>query len=328
MQSLIDAMNGELVTAQVKDPLGRKINASYGYIEEKETAVIEIASASGIHLLKKEERNPLKTTSYGTGELIKDALDKGAIRFIIGLGGSVTNDGGHGMLKALGARFLNEKGEELDFGGAALKELRQIDLSQFDKRLEAVHFEIASDVTNPLVGKNGASHIFGPQKGATEEMVLQLDEALTHYAAIAADVTGKDVSQADGAGAAGGLGAAFLAFFHSTMQRGVDIVLQLTEFTEKLQGADYVFTGEGSIDGQTIFGKTPYGVSKAAQALNIPVIGFAGKVDKESANLYDHGFLAITGILTGVTDIETALKNGSVNLERAAETVCRIIRGK
>ncbi len=328
VQSLIDAMNGELVTAEVTDPLGRKMNAAYGYIEEKRTAVIEIASASGIHLLKKEERNPLKTTSYGTGELIRHALDKGAVRFIIGLGGSVTNDGGHGMLKALGVRFLNEKGEELDYGGAALKELHQIDLTQFDQRLEAVHFDIASDVTNPLIGKKGASYIFGPQKGATEEMVLQLDEALTHYAAIVKDVTGRDVSQAEGAGAAGGLGAAFIAFFHSAMQRGVDIVLQLTEFTEKLQGADYVFTGEGSIDGQTVFGKTPFGVSKAAQALNIPVIGFAGNVGKESENLYEHGFLAIVGILRGITDSETALMNGSENLERAAETVCRIIRGR
>lgn len=328
VRSLIDAMNGVIVTAEVTDPLGRKIIASYGYIEEKQTAVIEIASASGIHLLTEEERNPLKTTSYGTGELIRHALDKGAVRFIIGLGGSATNDGGHGMLKALGARFLNEKGEELDCGGAALKELHQIDLSQFDQRLETAYFDIASDVTNPLIGKKGASRIFGPQKGATGEMVLRLDEALTHYGAMVADLTGKDVAQAEGAGAAGGLGAAFLAFFHSTMQRGIDIVLQLTEFTEKLQGADYVFTGEGSIDGQTVFGKTPYGVSKAAHALNIPVIGFAGKIDKESENLYEHGFLAIVGILMDVTDTETALKNGAENLERASETVCRIIRGR
>lgn len=328
VQSLIDAMNGKLVTTQVTDPLGRKIEASYGYIEAKQTAVIEIASASGIHLLKKEERNPLKTTSYGTGELIKDALDKGATRFIIGLGGSVTNDGGHGLLQALGVRFLNENEEELPLGGAALKELYRIDLTQCDQRLKNAYFEIASDVTNPLIGKEGASYIFGPQKGATAEMVLQLDEALTHYASIVKKVTRKDVAYEQGAGAAGGIGAAFLAFFNSSMQSGVDIVLQLTEFTEKLQGADYVFTGEGSIDGQTVFGKTPFGVSKAAQEMDIPVIGFAGKVEKEAANLYEHGFLAIVGILMGVTDIETALKNGSENLERATETVCRIINGK
>jgi glycerate 2-kinase len=328
VQSLIDAMNGELVTTQVTDPLGRKIEASYGFIKEKQTAVIEVASASGIHLLKPEERNPLKTTSYGTGELIKEALEKGANRFIIGLGGSVTNDGGLGLLQALGARFLDVNGSELSYGGAALKELNRIDLSDFDKRLSSAHFEIASDVSNPLIGNEGASRIFGPQKGATEEMICQLDDALTHYADIVKTVTGRDVAQAKGAGAAGGLGAAFLAFFNSTMQRGVDIVLELNEFSKKVEGADYVFTGEGSIDGQTVFGKTPFGVSKAAQAHHIPVIGFAGKVNKEAAVLYEHGFLAIVCILLGITDIETALKDGAVNLENATETVCRIIKGQ
>lgn len=328
VQSLIDAMNGELVSANVKDPLGREVEASYGFIEENKTAIIEMASASGLHLIKPEERNPLITTSYGTGELIKDALDKGADRFIIGLGGSATNDGGVGLLQALGARFLDKSGSELSYGGAALKELHQIDLSNFDNRLQNAYFEIASDVTNPLIGKEGASRIFGPQKGADEEKVVQLDEALTHYGMIVKDITGKDVAMAEGAGAAGGLGAAFLAFFNSNMQRGVDIVLKLTEFTDKIEGADYVFTGEGSIDGQTVFGKTPYGVSKAAQAHNIPVIGFGGKVDKEADVLYQHGFQAIFCILSGVTDIETALKNGAINLENTTETVCRMIKGQ
>ncbi len=328
VQSLIDAMNGELVSANVKDPLGRVVEASYGFIEENKTAIIEMASASGLHLIKPEERNPLITTSYGTGELIKDALDKGADRFIIGLGGSATNDGGVGLLQALGARFLDKSGSELSYGGAALKDLYQIDLSNFDNRLQTAYFEIASDVTNPLIGKEGASRIFGPQKGADEEKVAQLDEALTHYGSIVKNITGKDVAMAEGAGAAGGLGAAFLAFFNSNMQRGVDIVLRLTEFTDKLEGADYVFTGEGSIDGQTVFGKTPYGVSKAAQAHNIPVIGFGGKVEKEADVLYQHGFQAIFCILSGVIDIETALKNGAINLENTTETVCRMIKGR
>ena len=327
VQSLIDAMNGELVSAKVKDPLGRVIEASYGFIEENKTAIIEMASASGLHLIKPEERNPLITTSYGTGELIKDALDKGADRFIIGLGGSATNDGGVGLLQALGARFLDKNGSELSYGGAALKDLHQIDLSNFDNRLKTAYFEIASDVTNPLIGKEGASRIFGPQKGADEEKVIQLDEALTHYGSIVKDVTGKDVAMAEGAGAAGGLGAAFLAFFNSNMQRGVDIVLKLTGFSDKLEGADYVFTGEGSIDSQTVFGKTPYGVSKAAQEHNIPVIGFGGKVEKEADILYQHGFQAIFCILSEVTDIETALKNGAINLENTTETVCRMIKG-
>ena len=206
--------------------------------------------------------------------------------------------------------------------------MHQIDISNFDHRLKTAYFEIASDVTNPLIGKEGASRIFGPQKGADEEKVIQLDEALTHYGTIVKDVTGKDVAMAEGAGAAGGLGAAFLAFFNSNMQRGVDIVLKLTGFSDKLEGADYVFTGEGSIDSQTVFGKTPYGVSKAAQAHNIPVIGFGGKVEKEADVLYQYGFQAIFCILSEVTDIETALKNGAINLETTTETVCRMIKGR
>ena len=189
VQSLIDAMNGELISAKVKDPLGRVIEATYGFIEENKTAIIEMASASGLHLIKPEERNPLITTSYGTGELIKDALDKGADRFIIGLGGSATNDGGVGLLQALGARFLDKNGLELSYGGAALKDLNQIDLSNFDHRLKTAYFEIASDVTNPLIGKEGASRIFGRQKGADEEKVIQLDEALTHYGSIVPPAT-------------------------------------------------------------------------------------------------------------------------------------------
>lgn len=328
VQSLIDALEGEFVTTHVTDPLGREMEASYGYIEAKKMAIIEVASASGIHLLTVEERNPLITTSYGSGELIKDALEKGATHFIIGLGGSVTNDGGLGLLQALGARFLDENGFELSNGGAALKELRQIDLSDFDKRLANAHFEIACDVNNPLIGKEGASRIFGPQKGATEEMVQQLDEALVHFAKVVKDVTGREVAHVAGTGAAGGIGAAFLAFFHSTLQHGIDIILNLTEFEKKLEDADYVFTGEGSIDTQTVFGKTPYGVSKAAQAHNIPVIGFAGRFDKDATILYEHGFQAIVCILLSVTDIETALKNGAENLENATETVCRIIKGQ
>lgn len=328
VQSLIDALSGELVTTAVTDPLGRKIKASYGYIEPSQTAIIEVASASGIHLLKREERNPLLTTSYGTGELIKDALDRGVKHFIIGLGGSATNDGGQGVLQALGARFLNEHGDEIPLGGAALKNLQHIDLSQWDERLREATFEIASDVTNPLVGEKGASYVFGPQKGASKEMVLQLDEALTHYAKSVEQTTRVDVSGMTGAGAAGGMGAAFLAFFNSTMQRGVDIVLRLTDFHKKVQGADFCFTGEGSMDGQTIFGKTPYGVAKAAEMYGVPVIGFAGRVEKGAANLYEHGFQAIVPILHEVTDLETALIRGPENLERTTETVCRILQAR
>lgn len=328
VQSLIDALNGTLVTAAVTDPLGRRIKASYGYVESTDTAVIEVASASGLHLLKREERNPLLATSYGTGELIKDALSRGVKHFIIGLGGSATNDGGQGILQALGVRFLNEHGNEIPLGGAALKNLHHIDLSQLDVRLQDATFEIASDVTNPLIGEKGASHVFGPQKGATREMVLQLDEALTHFAKSVEHTTGIDVAEMIGGGAAGGMGSAFLAFFNSSMQRGVDIVLRLTDFHKKVQGADFCFTGEGSMDGQTIFGKTPYGVAKAAEIFHVPVIGFAGRVEKGAANLYEHGFQAIVPILHEVTDTETALIRGPENLERTTETVCRILQAR
>lgn len=326
VQSLVDAMDGELITVPVSDPLGRRIEASYGYIKFKKTAVIEVSSASGIHLLTKNERNPLSATSYGTGELIKNALDRGATKFIIGLGGSATNDGGAGLLQALGARLLDKHGFELPFGGGALKNLNQIDFSGFDRRVATTHFEIASDVDNPLLGKEGASYVFGKQKGATKEMIRLLDESLSNYAALVKNVTGQDVAQKEGAGAAGGLGAVFLAFFNSTMKRGVDVVLEVTEFHNKVRNADYVFTGEGSIDGQTMFGKTPIGVSKTAQSFNIPVIGFAGQVEKGANLLYEHGFIAIISILMRNADIKEVLESGSKNLEDATENVCRIIK--
>lgn len=324
VQSLVDATGGELIGVEVTGPDGKKVKAMFGLLGDGKTAVIEMASASGIHLIKKEERNPLYTTTYGTGELIKAALDKGVDRIFIGIGGSATNDGGAGMIQALGARLLDQSGKELAFGGGALDKLSKIDLSTLDERVKKVVIEVACDVTNPLTGEKGASHIFGPQKGATAETVKILDSNLVHYANIVKEQLGKDIASTPGAGAAGGLGFGLMAFLNAELKRGVELVIEYTGLEEKMKGADYVFTGEGSVDSQTVFGKTPYGVAKTAQKLDIPVIAFAGRIGEGVEVLYDHGITSIVGILPGAVPIETALKEGIKNLERASENIARI----
>lgn len=326
VESLVSMTNGEIIKTEVLGPLGKQVIAEYGLLGEGQTAVIEMASASGLELLKPEERNPLLTTTYGTGQLIKHALDKGVSRFLIGIGGSATNDGGAGMLQALGVSFKDENGEELSLGGGALGRLHTIDLSGLDERLKDVKIDVACDVTNPLIGENGASAIFGPQKGATPEVVTVLDGNLAHYAEVMKVQLDKDIAHMEGAGAAGGLGAGLMAFLNAQLRKGVDLVIEYTGLEEKIQGADYVFTGEGSIDGQTLFGKTPFGVAMIAQKYSIPVIAFAGRIGKGVESLYENGFTAIIGILTGVTSLEDALKSGETNIEFAAENICRVIK--
>jgi glycerate kinase len=284
-----------------------------------------MASASGIHLVSKEERNPLYTTTYGTGELIKAALDKGVKRIFIGIGGSATNDGGAGMLQALGVKLLDEEGNNLPFGGGALDRLHKINLESLDSRLKDTVIEVACDVTNPLTGKTGASHIFGPQKGATPEMIEKLDKNLAHFARVIRDQLNKDVENVPGAGAAGGLGAGLMAFLNAELRRGVELVIKYTDLKEKIQGASYVFTGEGSVDSQTVFGKTPFGVAMTAKEFEIPVIAFAGRIGEGVEVLYDKGINSIVGILSGVVSLEDALKNGAPNLERATENIIRIL---
>lgn len=324
--SLVEATNGRIIRTEVTGPLGKKVTTEYGLLGDGETAVLEVASASGIHLLRKEERDPLHTTSYGTGELIKEALGLNVKRILIGLGGSVTNDGGVGLLQALGVSFKDAQGKELPFGGGALDRLATIDAEGLDPRIRSVHIEAICDVTNPLIGKNGASYVFGPQKGATEEQVKLLDENLTHYAKIVYETTGKDVAHAPGAGAAGGIGAALIAFLNAEFKQGVDTVIEYTHLTEKMKGADFIFTGEGSIDGQTLYGKTPYGIAVRAKALNIPVIAFAGRIGKDAWKLYEHGFTAMIGILKEASPLDQALKDGKQNLTEAVENICRIIQ--
>jgi glycerate kinase len=323
--ALVDALGGEVVRAAVHDALGRPITARYGYVSAERLAIIEVAAAAGIDLVTIADRDPRIASSSGVGELISDALARGATRFVIGLGGTVTNDGGAGMLQQLGVRFLDSEGVELPRGAAALARLASVDTSGFDSRAAGSTFQIASDVTNPLLGATGASAVFGPQKGATTAMVRELDMALGVYAAVVSAVTHRDESRRPGAGAAGGIGYAFLTFFRSEMRRGIDVVMDATRFSDQVRGADYVFTGEGSIDSQTVNGKSPFGVAETAAEQGVPVIAFGGRIGPGASVLYAHGVHALVPIVQGVSDLPTALTDGAANLERAVATTCRLL---
>ncbi|MBU3135425.1 glycerate kinase [Clostridium gasigenes] len=325
VEALIGATNGTFHKVNVIAPLGNKVEAVFGILGNKKTAVIEMASASGIQLVKREERNPLITTTFGTGQLIKAALDLGVKHIVVGIGGSATNDGGAGMIQALGGKLLDRKGEEISFGGGALGSLDRIDISELDLRLKDTVIEVACDVTNPLVGETGASAVFGPQKGATEEMVKELDNNLLHFSRIIKETLGKDVAYIEGSGAAGGLGAALLSFLNAELKRGIDLIINHTELKEKIKGADFVFTGEGAIDNQTIYGKTPMGVAKVAKEQGVKTIAFAGKVGEGVDNLYAIGITSIFSIMKGVSNLDNALKDGKENLELAVENVVRLM---
>ena len=328
VQSLVDARNGQMVTETVVNPLGNKTQAQYGLIDDGQVAVIEMAQASGIQFINQFTQNPYVTTTFGTGELIKSAIQKGAKTIIIGIGGSATNDGGAGMAQALGAHLLDDKGEELQYGGAMLKKLDHIDISEMLPELKDVKVVIASDVTNPLTGENGASQVFGPQKGANPEMVDFLDEALSHYADVLKRDLGKDLEQTPGAGAAGGLGAGLLAFTNSQMRSGVDIVVDYTGLKNIVQDADVVITGEGQIDFQTKFGKTPIGVAKATKAVNpnATVIAIAGSVGEKISELYPLGIDAIFTCVPGVEDLSKAIADTDKNLQQVSENIARLIK--
>lgn len=325
MQSLVDATNGEVHSLNVVGPLGNEVEAKYGILGDGETGILEMASASGIHLVPKEKRNPLITTTYGTGQLIKACLDHGVKRLLIGIGGSATNDGGIGVIQALGGKLLDKAGKEMGYGGGELSKLARIDLTNFDRRLKDVIIEVACDVTNPLCGERGASRVFGPQKGATPEMIEILDKNLKHYAEIIEEQLGIDVINIPGAGAAGGLGAGLMTFINGTLKKGIEMVIQYAELEEKIKGADMVWTGEGSIDFQTQFGKTPLGVATIAKKYNKPVIAMAGKVGEDIDMLYGMGIDSIFGIMKGVTTIEEALLKGQENIEKTAENIVRLI---
>ena len=325
VDSLVDATNGQRVIVEVTGPLGNKINAYYGILGNGTTAVIEMAKASGLEIVEKKKRNPMITTTFGTGELIRDALDHNVKEIIIGLGGSSTNDGGSGMAQALGAKLLDQNNNQISFGGGNLDKLDKIDISNLDSRLQDVKIILASDVTNPLIGKDGASRVFGPQKGATPEMVEKLENNLQHYAKIIKRDLNKDVASVSGAGAAGGLGAGLMAFTTCKMRQGVDIAIEVTKLEEKVKSADYVFTGEGGTDFQTKFGKTPYGVAKLGKKYHKPVISLAGYLGEGIDSLYSEGFTAIFGIIPGACDLSTALKNGPSNVARTTENIVRLL---
>lgn len=326
VQSLVDATGGKIISKTVTGPLGEPVEAFFGISGDEKTAVIEMAAASGLHLVPAEKRNPLITTTRGTGELIIAALDYGIEQIIIGIGGSATNDGGTGMAKALGIKLLDSDGNEIADGGGALANIAAIDVSNIDPRLASVCIEVACDVDNPLTGPRGASSIFGPQKGATPEMVRLLDGNLHHYAEMIRRDVGKDIEQIAGAGAAGGLGAGLMAFLSAELKRGVDIVLEATALEAQLKNADFVITGEGKIDAQTVFGKTPIGVAKTAKKHSIPVIAIAGNVGSDSHVVHEHGIDAVFSIVPGIIPLSDAFENASVYVERLAENIASVIK--
>lgn len=325
LESLIDATNGKIYNERTLNPLGEEITSKYGILGNKNIAIIEMASTSGLELIPIEKRNPYVTTTYGTGQLILKALDHDVERIILGIGGSATTDGGSGMLQALGAKLIDKDGKEIGFGGFELSKLHKIDFSELDERLKNIEILVACDVTNPLTGKNGSAHIFGPQKGATPEMVEVLDENLKHYAKIVKRDLNIEIDEVAGAGAAGGLGAGLLTL-GAILKKGIEIVIDATDLEKKIQGADLVITGEGGMDRQTIFGKTPFGVAQVAKKQNIPVVGIAGNLGKGYEVLYDNGFDAIFSIMPGVRTLENALESGSVNVENTVRNICGVLK--
>ncbi|CAI1558281.1 MULTISPECIES: glycerate kinase [Serratia] len=324
VDSMVAATGGEIVRVEVTGPLGQPVSAFYGLLGEGETAVIEMAAASGLHLAPKGQRDPRITTSYGTGELILAALEHGVKTIILGIGGSATNDGGAGMMQALGARLLDDQQQPLPPGGAALARLAQIDLSAVDPRLQQVSVTAACDVDNPLCGPHGASAVFGPQKGATPEMVTQLDAALSHFGSLLQQATGREVLNAPGAGAAGGMGAALLGMLNARLRPGIEIVIETLRLEEALRDADLVITGEGRLDSQSIHGKTPIGVARVAKRHGLPVIGIAGSLSKDYQVVHQHGIDAAFSVLDRVVTLEEALTDAADNLEVTARNVAAV----
>ncbi len=322
---LVRGTDGQMHTTAVMDALGDVIQASFGILGDGTTAVIEMANASGLRLVPSERRNPLVTTTYGTGELMRAALNRGARRMILGLGGSATVDGGAGMAQALGARLFDRHGQEIIWGGGALDMLDRIEISGLDPRLQTCEIIAACDVDNPLVGDQGAARIFGPQKGATPQMVAQLDANLTHYAHIIQRDLGITVRDIAGAGAAGGLAAGLIAFCGARLQPGIDLVLDTLDIDQHLQTADLVITGEGRIDGQTAHGKAPVGVALRAKRHGIPVVALTGGIGDEADQLYAYGIDAIIPIVARPMALEDAMKEAAPLLQEAAARMLRVM---
>jgi glycerate kinase len=319
VQALIDALDGQRVDARVTGPLGRPVDAFYG--RAGDLAVIEMAAASGLEGVPPDLRDPRTATSRGTGELILAALDAGARRFVLGVGGSATNDGGAGMLQALGVRLLDAAGNDIGPGGAALAQLDRIDVAGLDPRVRAAEFRIACDVDNPLVGPRGASCVFGPQKGATPATVAQLDAALAHYADIIRRDVGQDIAQLPGAGAGGGIAAAMVVFLHGQLRRGIEIVTEAVRLDALVRDADLVVTGEGRIDGQTVNGKTPMGVARVARRHDRPVVAIGGSLAADADTVHAYGIDAVFAAVARPCSVAEALAAAEDNLRRAARNL-------
>lgn len=324
--ALIEGMNGERIDLTVTGPMHTPVDAYYGYLRETNTAVMEMASAAGITLVPDKEKNPLLATSYGVGEMIIDAIQRGCRNFIIGIGGSITNDGGIGMLKALGVRFLDEKGEDAGEGGQALAKVACIDLSGLNPLLKECHIQVACDVNNPLCGESGSTYVYGPQKGGTEDMKKTLDEAMAHFARVTSESLENDYMNTPGAGAAGGLGFAFLAYVGATLTPGIELILDAVGLEDELSGADVVVTGEGRLDFQTAMGKAPVGVARLAKKYNARVVAFAGSVTKEATACNKEGIDAFFPILRGVCTLADAMDpvNARNNMIATVEQVFRL----
>jgi glycerate kinase len=329
VEALVHTLRGEVVEVEVADPLMRRIVARYGVVDGGTTAVMEMAAASGLPLLSEEERNPLKTTTYGTGEMIADALGRGCRKILMGIGGSATNDAGVGMMQALGFRFFDAEGEELSGGGEILSRIATIDDSGVMPQLREAEITVACDVTNPLYGDEGAAYVYAPQKGADRAMVEQLDRGLRNFAEVVRRHNGEDIASLAGAGAAGGLGGGFKALIGAKLERGVDMVLRAIRFDDIVSGSDLVITGEGRIDRQTVMGKAPSGVLRVAQSHNIPVIAIGGAVEM-CEELERSAFVAILPVVAGPIALERAMHRdiAAANVERTACQIARIITRK
>ncbi|EQB4818598.1 TPA: glycerate kinase [Citrobacter amalonaticus] len=324
VESMVEATEGHYHFIDVTGPLGTPVQARWGILGDGKTAVIEMAAASGLHHVPPEHRNPLLTTSYGTGELILAALDRGVEHIILGIGGSATNDGGAGMLQALGIDLLDENGDALPEGGGALSKLATIDTSHADPRLKTVSITVACDVNNPLCGPTGASAIFGPQKGATEAMVAALDGALAVYGKRLQEFTGRDVMNAPGAGAAGGMGAALLGLLGADLKPGVEIVINALQLECLVADASLVITGEGRLDSQSICGKTPIGVARCAKRYQKPVIALAGGLTQDHQIVHEHGLDAVFSVLTRIATLPEALEDAEYNLRISARNIASV----
>lgn len=324
VDALIAATGGSRRRLTVRDPLGRPVTASFGILGDGVTAVIEMAAASGLTLLAPAERNPLVTSTYGTGELLRAALAAGCRKLIIGIGGSATNDGGAGMASALGVKFLDCKGNELPAGGGALGRLARIEADNLDGRLREAEIVIACDVNNPLCGPRGAAAVYGPQKGATAAMAESLDRSLARYGAALAEITGENVADLPGAGAAGGLGAGLLAFTGGRLQPGIEVVMEAVKMAERLADKDLVITGEGSLDGQTMHGKVPYGVARLAGRCGVPVLAVAGRV-AEDFSCEASGIAGVVSLPPGPVALNEAMERAREFTALAAERAVRLV---